>query len=191
MLNRYNRMVTKVNRNYILDERIAVPMVLRIYADRDGANTTTIELQVIGELQPFIRYVDSRAAIIGTITHLAFGTHGPNVARYLYGCPAGGVHDASTWAAAVIAPLPTEPRPAALQCANGVRLQSVDGTPGASAPPSVPLSQLALSEASANETLLVRVYAQLGVGQSTVRLILHARSEYGSVGSPFYAIGTP
>lgn len=186
MLNRHNRMVTKVNRNYILDERIAVPMVLRIYADRDGANTTTIELQVIGELQPFIRYVDSRAAIIGTITHLAFGTHGPNVAHYLYGCPAGGVHDASTWAAAVIAPLT-----AARQCANGVRLQSVDGTPGASAPPSVPLSQLALSEASANETLIVRLYAQLAVGQSTVRLILHARSEYGSVGSPFYAIGTP
>lgn len=190
MLNRRNRMVAKINRNYILDAQTAIPMVLRVLTDRDGLSTTTIELQVVGELQPFIRYVDRQASLIGAITHLAFGSHGPNVARYLYGCPAGGVHDARTWAAGVIsAPLG--------QCANGVQLQSVDlaaqndAAAGATTPmsASVPLSQLALAEPSADETLTVRLYVVLAAGQSSVRLVLHARADFGSVGSPFYAIG--
>lgn len=176
-MNRRNQIAAKAYRHRILDALTPVPLILRVHPQN-----ATFELQLDGELAPFIRYTDPQP--IANISHVAFGTHGPNVARYFYGCDANQEADNET-----ARPLCAVGRPKIAD----VRSLS-NGTTAAAAQAAavrVRLRDLWHAEKvrTANETFHAEFTVTRPDNVSSVRVVLHARGDYEEIGSPYYDIG--
>lgn len=163
-------MVAKINRNYILHASAPVPMVLRL-----RPATGIVELQVLGEHEPFVRVRVEPLDEIAGLRFVGFGTHGPNRARYLFGCTP--VEVASAFAA--------RDEVSADDC-DDIQMVAV-AADVVEAPTPIALDRLMLGQRSADETFNMRVFVT--VDKPAIKLYLHAVELFRTVGSPFYAIG--
>lgn len=180
MVNRNNRMVAKVNRNYILNAAVAVPMRLRVQP-----SIGLIELQVVGELKPFLRYYESSKSLLRTAdtnsVYIAFGTYGTTSAKYVYGCSANRPAKKLSSQIDAVAQECDAGHEAIYRTFVGIADKS-DAT--------VALSDIVVEPKAADETLAVRAYASLAMGQQTVSLFLHTtNNELYTDGGPYYRIG--